>query len=224
MKILLASQSPRRRQLIRFLGVPVHTVAIEADEDAIMEPDPAQNVILTAELKTAVVRKSRLSPDDSNMILITADTTVVLDGKMLNKPADEEEAEQMLRAMRDRTHEVHTGYVVTPLPGGQSIKGVHTAVVTMRHYSDGEMEAYIASGDPMDKAGAYAIQHPIFRPVARLEGCFLSVMGLPLCDLIGVLKKFDLPLHVAWTAVKEAHQQYPCPILPYHLPQKFRST
>jgi len=70
----------------------------------------------------------------------------------------------------------------------------------------------------MDKAGAYAIQHSSFRPVAQLDGCFLSVMGLPLCDLLDALKKFDLPLDVVWTAIKEAHQQYPCPILRQHLP------
>lgn len=213
MEIWLGSQSPRRRALVKLLGLPVRSLAADADEDSITEPDPALNVILTAELKTAVISQSLATQPPPGSLLITADTTVTLAGRMLNKPADEQEARDMLQAMRARTHEVYSGYVVTDLDSGKQVKGVHTAVVTMRHYSDAEIGAYIATGDPMDKAGAYAIQHPSFRPVARLDGCFLSVMGLPLCDLIQVLRGFDLPLQVDLTAVAKAHQQYSCPIL-----------
>lgn len=213
MEIWLGSQSPRRRALVNLLGLPVRSLVADADEDSITEPDPALNVMMTAELKTAVISQSLSSQPQPGAFLITADTTVALAGRMLNKPADEQEARDMLQAMRDHTHEVHSGYVVTDLSTGRQVKGVHTAVVTMRSYRDAEIEAYIATGDPMDKAGAYAIQHPVFRPVARLDGCFLSVMGLPLCDLIQVLRGFALPLRVDLTAVEKAHQQYPCSIL-----------
>jgi septum formation protein len=132
---------------------------------------------------------------------------------MLNKPTDEADARRMLMAMKNRTHEVHTGYVVQDMISGKREKGVHTAVVTMRNYSQTEIEAYIATGDPMDKAGAYAIQHPVFRPVRKLEGCFLSVMGLPLCTLLNLFTRFELAVDVDLTAVYQAHHQYPCPIL-----------
>lgn len=216
-EILLGSQSPRRRELITLLGLPVYSLAADAAEDSIDEPDPALNVILTAVLKTAVLTQNQLVRPNIRTILITVDTTVSLDDTMLNKPVDAQDARRMLQMMAGRTHEVHSGYVVTDLSSGTSVQGVHTAVVTMRKYTVAEIEAYIATGDPMDKAGAYAIQHPTFQPVAHLEGCYLSVMGLPLCDLLSVLSQFDLPLNVNLTAVAQAHQQFPCPILQQHL-------
>ena len=118
----------------------------------------------------------------------------------------------MLRALRNRPHEVHTGVVLTALPTGREVSGVNTAVVTMRNYSDAEIAAYIASGDPMDKAGAYAIQHPGFRPVARLEGCFTGVMGLSVCHLVQLFSELELMVKAEKTAVAAAHHHYPCPL------------
>ncbi len=83
----------------------------------------------------------------------------------------------------------------------------------MRNYSDDEITAYIATGDPMDKAGAYAIQHPIFRPVKELTGCFTGVMGLSLCHLLQRLHQFGVPMRAELAALREAHQQFPCPLL-----------
>lgn len=212
--IILGSQSPRRQQLISLLGLAVSCRSVDADEESITDVNPAQNVVKTAALKTKILLRQLSPPPPTHTLLITADTTVALDGLMLNKPATPAEAYSMLTAMGNRTHEVHTGYVITDLQSRQQIQGVHTAVVTMRNYSHEEIKAYIATGDPMDKAGAYAIQHPRFRPVARLDGCFLSVMGLPLCDLMLALQTMAVAWPKALTAVEQAHRQMTCPIFP----------
>ncbi|MCP4359472.1 MAG: septum formation protein Maf [Chloroflexi bacterium] len=212
MKLLLASQSPRRRELIALLGLPFTALAADADEESVTNPDPAVNVVETAVLKSAVIQ-TQLAAKQERTLIVTADTIVALAGHMLNKPEDVAEAKCMLINLRHRTHEVHTGYVLTDIQSGQVIRGVHTARVTMRNYSDEEIETYVASGDPLDKAGAYAIQHPTFRPVAQLDGCFLSVMGLPVCDLILALQPFGLAEMADVSAVVHAHQNTPCPIL-----------
>ena len=135
---------------------------------------------------------------------------------MLNKPEDETAAFHMLTKLRGTQHEVHTGFVLRELTTGREWEGASTAVVTMRPYSDTEINAYIASGDPYDKAGGYAIQHPTFKPVAQLQGCYCNVMGLPVCDLIIALRQFlGIGLEsVDFTAVSQAHHNYLCPYVP----------
>ena len=123
-------------------------------------------------------RAPQAAPDE---IVIAADTTVLLDGEMLNKPAGADEAWAMLRKLRGRTHEVQSCIVIKQ--GEREIMEIVSSLVTMRHYGDHEIGAYIATGDPFDKAGSYAVQHPIFQPVERIDGCPLNVVGLPLCRL-----------------------------------------
>jgi septum formation protein len=207
---LLASQSPRRRELIGLLNYPFQVMAADADEDSITTPDPAVNVVETAVLKSTLITAQYTPPPHTRAFLIAADTTVAVDGERLNKPGDTADAWRMLQRLRNRPHEVHSGFVLLDMASGQQVTGVHTAVVTMRNYSDAEIEAYIATGDPLDKAGAYAIQHPAFRPVSELVGCYLSVMGLPLCDILLVLRQWEIPLPVDWTAVSQAHDDFPC--------------
>lgn len=214
MKLILASQSPRRRALIQLLGLPVVTTQADADEDSIITPDPVQNVIETAQLKTDVLLDEW---QGQTAVLLTADTTVAHNGQMLNKPTDEAHARQMLQQLRGQTHQVHTGMVLVHLADGRTWRGATTANVTMRAYSDAEIEAYIATGDPLDKAGAYAIQHDGFKPVAKLDGCFLGVMGLSVCQLIDQLQAWQLPLNIDWQGVKEAHQGFACQSLPDEL-------
>ncbi|MFQ5434453.1 MAG: Maf family protein [Anaerolineae bacterium] len=213
-QLVLASQSLRRRELIKLLGYPVSSVTAVVDEDSIFHENPAINVVQTAVLKANAIKSQveAAHPDGRKPIIIAADTTVALDGRQLGKPADETEASAMLRSLRGRTHEVHTGVTIVNLASGEQVKGVHTAVVTMRLFSDEEIAAYVANGDPMDKAGAYAIQHPTFRPVSRLDGCFTGVMGLSVCHLIQSLAKIGVPIRAEKSAVHDAHQQYPCPI------------
>lgn len=209
-QFILASQSPRRRELLGLLGIPYFSLAADADEESIKTPEPAVNVVETAVLKATIIAKDVPKPEQ-HQIILAADTTVALDGRMLNKPANPAEAFKMLSAMRGRSHQVLTGYVLWDLTFGTQLTHVSTAVVTMRPYTDREIKTYIASGDPMDKAGAYAIQHPAFRPVEKLDGCYLNVMGLPVCDLILSLQKFGITVKPDLTAVYNAHQNYPCP-------------
>lgn len=219
-EFILASQSPRRKELLQLLGLPFQIRVANVDEDSITTPDPATNVIQTARLKSNTIAQqlSKVVTSPTRLIL-AADTTVAHQGEMLNKPADETAAYQMLTRLRNTQHEVHTGFVLLEPATGREWQGVSTAVVTMRPYSNAEIEAYIASGDPFDKAGGYAIQHPKFQPVAHLEGCYCNVMGLPVCELILALQQFvnlDFSLNdkLDLTAVSQAHKIYPCPTLP----------
>ena len=111
---------------------------------------------------------------------MAADTLVVCDGQVLAKPADPDDARRMLRRLRGRSHQVLTGVALRATEAVQWCGLVSTTVV-MREYADGEVEEYIARGEPFDKAGGYAIQDEVFRPVERLDGCYLNVVGLPLC-------------------------------------------
>lgn len=217
-KFILASQSPRRQSLIKLLGYPFSVKVADADEASITHPDPAANVVKTAVLKANIIAQ-QIEANDS--IIIAADTTVALAGQMLGKPRDADEAVMMLQSLRNRAHEVHTGCVLLDLRSGRQVERVTTAVVTMRDYTDEEIAAYVASGDPLDKAGAYAIQHPVFKPVARLDGCYTAVMGLSVCDLILALDDLNVPRRVDLTAVYHTHQvansAFLCPIYEKHL-------
>ena len=218
-EFILASQSPRRRELIQLLGFPFRVMVADVDEDSVTDPDPAINVVETARLKsTRIAEQLENTAPTSHTIILAADTTVAFAGEMLNKPANDAEARTMLQRLGNRQHEVHTGFVLLDPANGREYQGVSTAVVTMRPYTNEEINAYIATGDPLDKAGAYAIQHPVFQPVAHLDGCYCNVMGLPICDLIIALERFlnfDAVLQKRWelTAVHQAHLHYPCPTL-----------
>jgi MAF protein len=211
---ILASQSPRRRELLQLLGYRFQIMVADVDEASITDPNPAVNVVQTAQLKATKIAAQLADLSlPINSIILAADTTVAFAEEMLNKPANDAEAYQMLQRLRNRQHEVHTGVVLMEPVSGREWHGVSTAVVTMRDYSDAEIDAYVASGDPLDKAGAYAIQHPVFRPVAHLDGCYCCVMGLPMCDLIVALSRFNVPAPADLTAVSQAHHHYPCPTL-----------
>ena len=212
-RFILASQSPRRRELLQLLGYPFITMPADADEDSVDTADPALNVQETAVLKANIITQKYQANPQVREVLIAADTTVAFNGQMLNKPKDEAEAAHMLTVMCNKKHEVYTGYIIRDLTSGQELIGVSTAVVTMRPYSQQEIIAYIATGDPMDKAGAYAIQHPQFNPVAKLDGCFLNVMGLPVCDLVKALRLFNLHANYDDADLQVAHQNYACSTL-----------
>lgn len=220
-RFILASQSPRRRELLGLLRYPYDCVISGADEEAHIEAGPATYVLRTAQHKAELVAAEMMAiqavesgafPEGGRRLVIAADTTVALAGEILGKPRDAAEARQMLGALAGRTHEVHTGLCVVEPAGGRELSTVHTAAVTMRAYRVDEIDAYVATGDPLDKAGAYAIQHPVFSPVARLDGCYLGVMGLSLCELILLLRRLDVPTRADLTALAAAHRGYPCPI------------
>jgi MAF protein len=205
-RFILASASPRRRELIGLLGYPFEVAAAGVDEDLHLNKPPAEYVLHTARQKAEAIAAAVSPSANSRQFIIAADTTVALGGEILGKPATATEAREMLLKLRDRDHDVHTAVCVVDVAGGRELASVHTSVVTMRAYDDAAIDAYIATGDPLDKAGAYGIQHTQFRPVARLAGCYLGVMGLSLCDLIPLLRQLDVPDRFDPAALVDAHR------------------
>lgn len=181
--MILASGSPRRRQLIQLLGLPVQAVAAEVDETPLEGESPAE---LAARLACAKARA--VAAGHPLELVIGCDTVVALDGEVLGKPAGEREAREMLERLRGRAHTVYTG--VALVQGEKETVQIVETTVHMRDYTDAELAAYVASGDPLDKAGAYAIQHPSFQPVASWEGCYANVVGLPVCHVARKLQEW----------------------------------
>lgn len=180
-RLILASRSPRRRELLPALGLAFGVRPADVDE-SLGGGDPEQVARAIALRKARAVADATAATD----AVIGADTIVVHDGRMLGKPADADEAREMLRALRGRTHTVVSGVAV--VYGGRDPSACVSARVTMRAYSDAEIARYIESGAPLDKAGAYAIQDAQFAPVERCEGCECAVIGLPLWTVRRLLR------------------------------------
>ena len=189
-RIILASQSPRRRQLLAQIGVTDFTVLVpDADEsyDSALPPEEIVSSICRKKAEAA-----RLLSDDADAVIIAADTMVFLDGLRLGKPRSEEEAFSMLSALSGRTHHVCTG--VTVCRGDRIQTRAETTEVLFRPLSEEEIRSYIRTGDPMDKAGAYGIQGRAALFVTGIRGDFFNVMGLPLHLLGRMLAEFGLSL------------------------------
>ena len=189
-RFILASQSPRRRELLAQIGVKNFEILVpEADESFDPTKTPQEIVCSICRRKAEAART--LAGDDKAIIL-AADTMVFLDGLRLGKPRDEAHAAAMLRSLSGRTHEVCTG--VTICRGNEILTRAETTVVTFRPMADHEIRAYIASGDPMDKAGSYGIQGKAALFASGIEGDYFNVMGLPL-HLVGqMLREFIVDL------------------------------
>ncbi len=175
-QLVLASASPRRQELVRLLGLKWRVAPQAIDEELHLIGDPLVSALSVAAAKSRATAPE-LGPDE---IALCADTIVVADGGILNKPGSPDEARDMLARLRVRPHRVMTGVALRDAKGLEWGATV-TTLVTMRPYSDAEVEAYVLRGEPFDKAGGYAIQDRVFRPVERLDGCYLNVVGLPLC-------------------------------------------
>ena len=204
--LILASNSPRRRQLLALTGIPFIVLVADVDESLLANENPAAYVLRLAEAKARAV------PADAGQIILAADTTVVNGSDILGKPKDEAEAAVMLKRLRGHAHQVYTGIALFRRSDGVLLTDLCVTDVPMRDYSDGEIQDYVATGDPLDKAGAYAIQHPGFHPVARMDGCFASVMGLPVCHVILQMRKMDLQPDTGFFAGCEALLEYKCPV------------
>lgn len=207
-RILLASASPRRRELLALGGHPYSLAAAEVDERPRPGEAPAAYVQRVAGSKAQRCAEGA-APDE---LVIAADTTVSLEGRILGKPRDRAEARAMLSDLRGRRHEVITSLAI--LEGGSGdmmVDQAHTQV-PMREYTPEEVEAYIASGDPFDKAGGYAIQHSGFHPVVGLEGCYANVVGLPLCHLKRSLDKLGVALDDQLPYKCQEYFDYVCPV------------
>ncbi len=212
--LILASGSPRRRELLALSGLAFEVQS--ADIMEVPEPDesPADFVLRMSAAKARLVAAARANGHRTTELIIGADTVVALDNEILGKPTGPQDALDMLRRLRGRVHQVLTGLSVLDVSTGKIYADLARSAVPMRNYDETELAAYVATGDPLDKAGAYAIQHPDFHPVdeVRFADCFANVMGLPLCALLrrlyalGVQPQSDLP------AACQRFIPYTCPV------------
>ena len=192
--LLLASASPRRRQILQSLGHPFTVAVPPVDEDAAEGRYPGPIEGLAQWLAKHKAAAALTLPESANRLVITADTTVLLGEEILGKPRDKAHARDLLLRLRGRWHHVVTGVAVScRVNGKHRIESASCITpVRMRSYSVEEIDSYIASGDPLDKAGSYGIQHPDFQPTQRIDGCYLNVVGLPLCVLVDLLAEFNV--------------------------------
>ena len=187
MEIILASQSPRRKELLERMGIRSFTVmdsGVDEHEEELLPPD--ELVCRLSERKAEAV--AQRAP--AGAVVIAADTVVSLDGAILGKPADKLEAFRMLSTLSGVRHQVYTG--VTVMRDGEKQIEHETTDVTFRELSEEEIERYLATGEPMDKAGAYGIQGYGALLVERIEGDYYNVMGLPVCRLGQMLRRVDV--------------------------------
>ena len=197
-EVVLASASPRRRSLLTDLGIDFRVAPSNIPEDP--EPDETPDRMvrrLSREKALAVAQAENAAAG----YYVAADSTVVLDGESIAKPADASEARAMLTRLRAQPHQVVTGLTVYDAATGRCLTDARSADVLMRDFTDAEMERSIASGTPMDKAGAYAIQDTDFRPASLQAGCYSNVMGLPACRVVEMLAELgcQLPDYAAMT-------------------------
>jgi septum formation protein len=200
LQFYLASNSPRRKELLTVIKLEYNLLPAQVDETPLPDEDGIKYVQRIAESK-AFSAAARVS---SQGVIIAADTAVIgprMDGKsqILGKPVDAYAATEMLHRLRGHVHQVLTGVSIHRTDNGTMRFELCTTDVPMRNYTEQEIEAYVTTGDPFDKAGAYAIQHAGFHPVEKLTGCYANVMGLPLCHLtrslsrLGIDPKVDVP-------------------------------
>ncbi len=183
-KIILASKSPRRLELLRMLGLFVEPVTPSVDESSVTADTPAMLAERLARMKAEDIYH-RLPPEGNP--IVAADTLVDIGGRILGKPKSVAEARDMLRLLSGKTHYVHTGLAV--IYSGTADSCVETAAVRFRELTAEEIENYVLSGEPLDKAGAYGIQGPAGAFVERIEGDYFTIVGLPICRLTVMLRQ-----------------------------------
>lgn len=179
MNLILASQSPRRKELLGLLGIEFQVRVADIDETMDPTADPREEVARVSRLKALAV------PADQSDVVIAADTIVVCQGKILGKPKNPEDAKQMLHLLSGRSHQVMTGMTVRR--GLQEIVATEVTQIQFRTLSEKEIDRYVASGEPMDKAGAYGIQGGAALFCQGMEGDYYNVVGLPVCRLTQIL-------------------------------------
>ena len=226
LELVLASASPRRREILSYLKLPFMVQPADVDETPLPGESPSNMVLRLSRAKAAALSDSRGKPaavDPASRheaspagprrkaagapaeierhdrlgvdekVVIAADTTVALDDLIIGKPTSAADAEFILRQLNGRMHQVFTGLTLGTA-GGRQWSALCETRVYMRRYDQAELVAYVASGEVYDKAGAYAIQDALFHPVERIEGCYLNVMGLPLCEVINGLQELGIEI------------------------------
>jgi septum formation protein len=188
MTIILASSSPRRAEILRDAGIAFEICATQIDETALAGETAHAMVARLAKAK-ARAAAAQLDVGARDCIIIGADTTVELAGDILGKPRDSAHAREMLAKLSGRSHHVLTGLFLLRFPGGAFQEAVENSAVTFASLDEKEIDAYVATDEPLGKAGAYAIQGLAGRYIPRIEGCYFNVVGLPLARLYALLRE-----------------------------------
>jgi septum formation protein len=188
-RVILASTSPRRKELLRQIGVEFTSDPADVDERVLPGETPEEYAVRVALEKARVAARKAGSG-----IVIAADTIVVLGDTILGKPADPADAERMLAMLSGRAHRVLTGLVIMDSATGRTIKRLEDTRVWFRDLSPEEIRSYVATGEPLDKAGAYGIQEKGALLIRKIEGCYFNVVGLPLSALGEILAAFGIQL------------------------------
>ncbi|MFN2636965.1 MAG: nucleoside triphosphate pyrophosphatase [Gemmatimonadaceae bacterium] len=196
-EVVLASASPRRRELLTLIGIPHRVLPANIDERVKGRESPRKHAERLAREKASAVARQH-----ANAVTVAADTIVVIDRKILGKPANAVDAGSMLSLLNGRRHRVITAVAVSR--GGNLLSAVEEVDVKFRKLSDDEIDAYIATGEPLDKAGAYGIQGYGATIVERIEGDYFAVMGLPLVKLVGLLEEIGVAYTFGGLALKGA--------------------
>lgn len=207
-RLILASASPRRQELLQLLEIPFKVRAPDVEE--LLQPGELPS---EAPQRFSRLKAGNIAHSAGKSIVLAADTIVVHEDEILGKPRDADHARDMLRRLRGKHHVVLSGITVMDTSTGEQITDLCESQVWMRDMDDDEIDAYVASGDPMDKAAAYGIQNVEFAPVERVVGCPANVMGLPMCHVIQSLQRLgiDSPLTQP-TDCKMGHGDYVCPL------------
>jgi len=184
MKLILASSSPRRAEILANAGLLFSVLSSAVDESPFPGETPAALVQRLANAKADLVTARAVGP----AIILAADTIVVLDDKILGKPGSIEDARHMLQQLSGRTHSVLTGVALIRLPDGERRQFIESTLVHFRPITEEELSSYLATHEPYDKAGAYAIQGQAGRYIPRIEGCYFNVVGLPLSRVLTELE------------------------------------
>jgi septum formation protein len=187
MKLILASASPRRAEILRHAGFTFDIHAVRVDESRLPDEPPEDYVRRLASAKARLAAE-HATQDGQPAIVIAADTVISLGRQILGKPSDGDDARRMLRLLSGKTHKVLTGLSIVNVPAGPENLHVETTYVTFLELSEKDVEEYVATGEPLGKAGAYAIQGIGSRFITRIEGCYFNVVGLPLACLWSSLR------------------------------------
>lgn len=204
-RLILASASPRRKRLLKRLGLTFRVVPSGIDE-IIPGGIPAHQAAVGLALDKAIEVSRRVRAD----LVLGADTLIAIDGEILGKPADSQQARAMLQKLKGRTHSVITGLAIVRCPDQAQATGSVETAVRMCSYTASEVDEYVRSGEPLDKAGGYAIQGLGNRLVETIDGCYNNVVGLPLCRLSELLMGLAFPLPGGSSACRLPSGR-PCP-------------
>jgi septum formation protein len=193
-KLVLASASPRRQELIAILGLPVKIIPSRVQEDTPDHWSPSQIVEGLSKRKADAVKDKLSESTDFSSIVVGSDTIVVLNGKVMGKPRDASEAEQMLQELAGEVHEVYTGITCIRISDAKTVTSHRVTKVRMRNLSSTQISRYVSTGESMDKAGAYGIQGIGSLLIESIDGCYFNVVGLPLSLLAVILEQFDITI------------------------------